>query len=310
MPGLLTLDDGHSETNLTLMGVSSGPVLQPVQPLEASEERMEQGGGEEGGPKSPQPILTQLSNSEYKFGGIDFRAEFISHPISEFNLMECADSSLPSFSDTYTKSVITTIEPRVFGAEAEYESRMRERRESSKSSSHHILQIKHEMFNSAETAAADNSLEPIRLNSVIIPTAVSATSSEVDSRGASPLQLPPLHNSIETFLQSHESETGSESSFNKDLSEPTSSGLYNPASTPSNLYNSTSTASSPYIPTSSSPTPSLYIPTSSTGSGSLYSIPTTSYSSPGGEYNGAAVLLTCNKLELEPDTLKLSASPM
>jgi hypothetical protein len=33
--------------------------------------------------------------------------------------------NLPSFTDTYTKSVITTIEPRVFGAEAEYENRLR-----------------------------------------------------------------------------------------------------------------------------------------------------------------------------------------
>ena len=35
-------------------------------------------------------------------------------------------NTLPSFIDTYTPAVVTTIEPRPFGAEAEYENRIRQ----------------------------------------------------------------------------------------------------------------------------------------------------------------------------------------
>jgi hypothetical protein len=89
-------------------------------------------------------VLTKLSSNDYKFGQIDFRAEFISQPLSDFSLDPDGDDdgdpfggggrdhdglsslNLPSFTDTYTtKSVITTIEPRAFGAEAEYENRLR-----------------------------------------------------------------------------------------------------------------------------------------------------------------------------------------
>jgi hypothetical protein len=91
-------------------------------------------------------VLTQLSSHDYKFGQIDFRAEFISQPLADFGLEDpdtddgdpfggcgsrdhdsgLSSLNLPSFTDTYTtKSVITTIEPRAFGAEAEYENRLR-----------------------------------------------------------------------------------------------------------------------------------------------------------------------------------------
>merc|ERR1719397_2217031 len=82
------------------------------------------------------------------FDAIDFHAEFIAQPvcfpavISSLSEMRTTTtdwsdptttsfSHLPSFTDTYTPSVITTIEPRAFGAEAEYISRLKQRRESS-----------------------------------------------------------------------------------------------------------------------------------------------------------------------------------
>ena len=92
--------------------------------------------------------LTQLSSHDIKFDAIDFHAEFIAQPvcfpavISSLSEMRTTTtdwsdsvttsfSHLPSFTDTYTPSVITTIEPRAFGAEAEYISRLKQRRESS-----------------------------------------------------------------------------------------------------------------------------------------------------------------------------------
>jgi hypothetical protein len=94
--------------------------------------------------------LTQLSGHDMKFDAIDFHAEFIAQPVcfpagvissmAELRttttdwsdaVVATSFSHLPSFTDTYTPSVVTTIEPRAFGAEAEYMSRLKERRTSS-----------------------------------------------------------------------------------------------------------------------------------------------------------------------------------
>ena len=202
LPNLLTLDDGINEANLTLMGVASGPALQPV----SFESSMEADGD-----KSPQPVLTQLNNSDFKFGQIDFRAEFISQPISlaEFNLggldLETSLSvNLPSFSDTYTKPVITTIEPRMFGAEAEYENRLRQRHASK------------------QQAAGSFTAETIRI----------VHSHGEDSREVSPAPslslLPNLHSSIETFLSSQETSLSESetSSYTKADTLPSHSPMY------------------------------------------------------------------------------------
>ena len=82
-------------------------------------------------------------------GGQEFHAEFISQPIGypggvsppgapgtpcsepgqspspHSQAPHSPSNTLPSFVDTYTPSVATTIEPRPFGAEAEYENRLR-----------------------------------------------------------------------------------------------------------------------------------------------------------------------------------------
>ena len=76
---MLTLDDGHSETNLTLMGVASGPILQPTvltSKMETAADTVSPpSGGEDD--DSSQPVLTQLCNSDFKFGHIDFRSVFV-----------------------------------------------------------------------------------------------------------------------------------------------------------------------------------------------------------------------------------------
>jgi hypothetical protein len=46
-------------------------------------------------------------------------------------------NTLPSFIDTYTPAVVTTIEPRPFGAEAEYENRIRQLQQQKQSEQHH-----------------------------------------------------------------------------------------------------------------------------------------------------------------------------
>ena len=239
LPNLLTLDDGETETNLTLMGVGAGPILQPVS-LEHSMEAESGGGGD----KSPQPVLTQLNNSDFKFGGIDFRAEFISQPITSLasavagvggdlgggdgglvGLGDLVDGTtslsvnLPSFSDTYpTKPVITTIEPRMFGAEAEYEARLRLRHASKQSS------------NGGGGFPADT------LRLVDGGEAVTNSSSRgglVSSSPGSPVSslglLPNLHTSIETYLSSQEtgSLSESESSYAKTPTDPSSVTLPN-----------------------------------------------------------------------------------
>ena len=247
------------------MGVTAGHTLQPVS--------MDNGMDTEDGEKSPQPVLTQLSNSDYKFGNIDFRAEFISQPVSEFNFSSLEDSALsvnlPSFSDTYTKSVITTIEPRVFGAEAEYENRMRERRESK----HHILQIKNEI-----SSYCHEDLEQLRPNSVIM----SSMKSNCRDRSPSPsLLLPNLHSSIENFLHSQESRISetSDSSFNQDLSDPVSSSLFNSSS-----FSHLTQSSSDLSEFSSSFSPGV---------------------------SGHSIILSCSKIDSEhSDTTKLSSSPV
>lgn len=265
------------------MGVTSGPALQPVH-LDHALGRMEPEDDQQGGPRSPQ--LTQLCSSDYKFGHIDFRAEFISQPIGDFQLggLEVEEAlNLPSFSDTYnTKSVITTIEPRMFGAEAEYEARLRQQRESK----HQILEAKDDIGGYSQ-----DGLEPVRLNSVIIPTSSrSLENSEVDSRDASPSPslsiLPTLHNSIETFLHSQDGSLSdtSESSFSKqDHSDSVPTSLY----IPTTLYHHQTISNSDLSEFSSS-----------FSSSSL----------------GQTVLLSCNKMEpgsLETsERVKLPSSPL
>merc|ERR1711892_221022 len=71
----------------------------------------------------------------------EFHAEFITHPINypsggvsppldpvtpTSGAPMSPSNTLPSFIDTYTPAVVTTIEPRPFGAEAEYENRIRQ----------------------------------------------------------------------------------------------------------------------------------------------------------------------------------------
>ena len=139
--GLSVQGDQNTDSGLSLMGVGTkSNIIQPV--------ILEDGQYVEIGEKGGVPELTQLSSNDFKFGGIDFHAEFITHPISfssvTSSLAETRTSTrewpdptttsfshLPSFTDTYTPSVITTIEPRAFGAEAEYISRLKQRRESS-----------------------------------------------------------------------------------------------------------------------------------------------------------------------------------
>ena len=95
------------------------------------------------GEKGDLQELTLLNNSEVKYQEFDFHAEFNAQPAclpsvisSELgthwsdNTLTTSFSHLPSFTDTYTPSVITTIEPRAFGEEVEYMSRLK-RRESS-----------------------------------------------------------------------------------------------------------------------------------------------------------------------------------
>ena len=126
-----------ADSGLSLMGVGGrSNVIHPV--------ILEDEPYQEVGEKGDMPQLTQLSSNDFKFGGIDFHAEFITHPISFSSLSETRTTSrdwqdtvatsfshLPSFTDTYQPSVITTIEPRAFGAEAEYISRLKQRRGSS-----------------------------------------------------------------------------------------------------------------------------------------------------------------------------------
>merc|ERR1740128_887350 len=297
------------------MGVTSGPALQPVSTMEQELNRLEEAGGG-GGDKSP--ILTQLSSSpEYKFSQIDFRAEFISGPIqSEFGLMDTETGlsvNLPSFSDTYTKSVITTIEPRMFGAEAEYENRMRQRRNSKPSAGQPIHAVKHEINHTFQ-----DGLEPIRLNSVIIPTSghsLEAVDGERrdDSPSPSISLLPNLQSSIETFLQSHDSngvsDTASESSFSKpgDLTEP-----------PTSIFIQTSTSSYQQLQSSdlnhftfTTASTSAASSSSSSSNSSLHSSPSLHSSSPG--LHGSSVILSCTRLDatsIEPDHCKLTSSPL
>ena len=130
-----------TDSGLSLIGVGGRHHL--VQQVS-----LEDGQYAEAGEKNCVHELTQLSSNDFKFGGIDFHAEFISHPISFPSIISSmADtrmssrdwqdsvttsfSHLPSFTDTYTPSVITTIEPRAFGAEAEYMSRLKRRESSS-----------------------------------------------------------------------------------------------------------------------------------------------------------------------------------
>ena len=91
------------------------------------------------GEKGDLQELTLLNNSEVKYQEFDFHAEFNAQPAclpsvisSELethwseNPLTTGFSHLPSFTDTYTPSVNTTIEPRAFGAEAEYRLKRRD----------------------------------------------------------------------------------------------------------------------------------------------------------------------------------------
>jgi len=225
----LTVNELENQNNdsLTLMGVSSGHNIQQVI-LQNNENNHEGIGGD----KSPLPELTQLSSHDFKFTHIDFHAEFITQPISYSNsvissLAEIPTSSrdsdttisslasspplllhssaphhLPSFTDTYTPSVITTIEPRAFGAEAEYISRLKQRRESSQN---------------------DGTDLDIQRHSVIVsPSQIHHLSSSDQSRDNSPSPtlslLPNLPTSLENYLNQHQ-RTISENSDNLLLKE-------------------------------------------------------------------------------------------
>ena len=133
-----TSSDG--DALLAVMGLPGGHhVIEPVLPrvLELPHDDFHE--------KGELHELTQLSSHDIKFDGLDFHAEFIAQPVclpsantemrtttSDWGgAVASSYSHLPSFTDTYTPSVITTIEPRVFGAEAEYISRLKQRRGSS-----------------------------------------------------------------------------------------------------------------------------------------------------------------------------------
>ena len=142
-------DNNEQEQNATadhllaVMGLNGGHhVIEPMAPhaRDIGEDHFQE--------KGEMQELTQLSSHDIKFDAIDFHAEFIAQPvcfpavISSLSEMRTTTtdwsdsvtssfSHLPSFTDTYTPSVITTIEPRAFGAEAEYISRLKQRRESS-----------------------------------------------------------------------------------------------------------------------------------------------------------------------------------
>jgi len=222
----LTVNELENQNNdsLTLMGVSSGHNIQQVI-LQNNENNPDEIGV---GDKSPLPELTQLSSHDFKFAQIDFHAEFITQPISYSNsvissladiptsscdsdtntisslassppllLQSSSSDHLPSFTDTYTPSVITTIEPRAFGAEAEYISRLKQRRESSQNDGQDL---------------------DIQRNSVIVsPSQIHHLSSSDQSRDNSPSPtlslLPNLPPSIETYLHQHQ-RTLSETSDN------------------------------------------------------------------------------------------------
>ena len=158
-----------------------------------------------------------------------------------------------SFTDTYTKSVITTIEPRPFGAEAEFENRLRQQ----STQLHHHQISGQSPHNSPHSHAATSAIEKlfktevlnggvgsnsgirnggdivvvscgdqVRMQSVITSCqSVQKTngSGKVvgDSRTAvnrsvehADTILPTLHSSIESYLSSQETLTSTESSFN------------------------------------------------------------------------------------------------
>ena len=123
-------------------------------------------GGQQQGQPSPAGSSSQYESQHSPFGDLqgavqgvqEFHAEFITHPIS-YNPVSGSrgspprmtgspeqspspssvspNNTLPSFIDTYTPSVVT-IEPRPFGAEAEYENRLRH-----KTHPHHPQQQQH-----------------------------------------------------------------------------------------------------------------------------------------------------------------------
>ena len=143
--GLRVSENSEQDQNdhlLAVMGLNGGHhVIEPIAPRgDIGDDHFHE--------KGELHELTQLSSHDIKFDSIDFHAEFIAQPvcfpavISSLSEMRTTTtdwsdsvtssfSHLPSFTDTYTPSVITTIEPRAFGAEAEYISRLKQRRESS-----------------------------------------------------------------------------------------------------------------------------------------------------------------------------------
>ena len=145
------------------------------------------------GEKGDLQELTLLNNSDMKYQEFDFHAEFHARPVClssvissqpgthwSDNTLTTSFSHLPSFTDTYTPSVITTIEPRAFGEEAEYMSRLK-RRESSE----RVELKRRESSESVETTRS----------SVIVSVGVQ----EVKSRDSSPSQP----HSISTLLPPH-----------------------------------------------------------------------------------------------------------
>ena len=140
--------------------------------------------------------LTLLNSTDMKYQEFDFHAEFHAQPVClspvissepgthwSDNTLTTSFSHLPSFTDTYTPSVITTIEPRAFGEEAEYMSSLKRR-----DSTERVELKRRESSERVETTRS----------SVIVPVGVQ----EMNSRDSSPSPsistlLPPLRSQYE-----------------------------------------------------------------------------------------------------------------
>ena len=135
------LSDSNSASMHSILGLTDShhTVMQPVPRGEGGHLHFHE--AEE---KEDLQELTLLNNSDMKYDEFNFHAEFTAQPVclssvisSELgthwsdNTLSTSFSHLPSFTDTYTPSVITTIEPQAFGAEAEYMSRLKRRESSS-----------------------------------------------------------------------------------------------------------------------------------------------------------------------------------
>ena len=166
-------DSIHSFLGLT---DSHHAVMQPVPQGEGGQLHYQ-----DVGEKGDLQELTLLNNSDMKYQEFDFHAEFHAQPVClppvisfepgthwSDSTLTTSFSHLPSFTDTYTPSVITTIERQAFGEEAKYMSRLKRR---------------------------DSSSERVETRSSVI---VSVGVQEVNSRDSSPSPSQP--HSISTLL--------------------------------------------------------------------------------------------------------------